>query len=241
MVSHSDRAPKVAERSGTSFLIVDDHALFRRGLALFISSRYPGCTVIEAASVETALAHARRANPPDIVLMDLVMPGHARTEGVARLIDELPGIPLLVLSAYDDVDDIMACMQLGAKGYVSKAASEMVLENAISLVLEGETYVPSSVLAAIRSPRPVRDADDLANVDSESPLHTLTRRQRQTLALLIEGHANKEIARRLGLLESTVKAHVKIVLKKLDAANRTQAALIALRSGWAPPSDFTDA
>jgi two-component system nitrate/nitrite response regulator NarL len=105
----------------------------------------------------------------------------------------------------------------------------------LSLVLAGEVFIPASVVKRLQTGEVRNLPTELASLADENPLRQLSARQRETMALMIEGHSNKEIARKLGLLESTVKAHIKVILRKLNAQNRTQAALIAADLGWPRP------
>lgn len=152
--------------------------------------------------------------------------------GVRRFVDRRPCVPVVILSAHAEPDEIAQCVALGVRGYIRKSASEGVLKNAVSLVLAGEVYMPASAIGRLLAEGDGEAADGLEGLAESNPLRQLTPRQRMTLALMIEGCSNKEIARRLGLLESTVKAQVKVILRKLSAHNRTQAALIAADLGW---------
>lgn len=206
-------------------LIADDHALFRRGLTLLLLQLYPQAEISEATDVAGALALGDRLAQQDIILLDLTMPGMDGLVGLDRLRQAAPAARIVMLSASADLDAIRRAIAAGARGYVLKSGSDETLRHALSLVLAGEVYVPPVVLAEMDRPR------GGSELPADSPLRTLTERQRDTLELLVLGLSNKEIARQLGLLESTVKAHLKVILKKLGAANRTQAALLATQMG----------
>lgn len=206
-------------------LIADDHALFRRGLGLLLRQLYPDAELAEATDVASALALGERLAQSDVVLLDLTMPGMDGLAGLERLRQAAPAARIVMLSASADLDSIRGAMAAGARGYVLKSGSDETLRHALSLVMAGEIYVPPVVLAELDRP-----AGGL-ELPADSPLRSLTERQRETLQLLVQGLSNKEIARQLGLLESTVKAHLKVILKKLGAANRTQAALMATQFG----------
>lgn len=212
-------------------LIVDDHQLFRSGLVLLLSKIYEDVTVSEAVDPETALARIAAEPAFDLVLLDVAMPGMEELEGLQRIIDRMPSVPVVMLSAVEDSDQVFRAIGMGARGYILKASSEKVLQHAISLAMSGETYIPSGVFVADGGRlRPTGDALIHA-APVTGPLAVLTDRQRDVLACMMDGSPNKEIARELGLLESTVKAHVKAILKKLGAANRTQASMIATECG----------
>lgn len=217
-------------------LIADDHTLVRRGLHLLLAKLYPEVEVLEAADADAALAAAEAAPQLDLVLCDLAMPGMEQLKGLEALRRRLPDVPVVILSAISNPEDIVRTIERGARGYVLKSASDDTFRHALSLVLSGEIYLPSEAFLD-RDRRWVggRGAP-AAEFAASNPLSSLTERQRDVLTLMMTGQSNKEIARNLGLLESTVKAHVKIILSKLDAANRTQASMIAAELGW-PPAD----
>ena len=232
---HNDAAGAAPARPkgphSVRILIADDHALFRKGLTLLLSQLYPNAQVVGAADADEAFTLLSGDAPFDLLLLDLSMPGMPGIGGIKRFVTSAPQTPVVILSAYCDAASVIRSIDMGARGYILKSATDEVFKNAVSLVLSGETYIPSVVIASVdKTNQLVPDA--LRNLGAENPLRTLTRRQRDTLALVMEGQSNKEIARSLGLLESTVKAHVKVILHKLKAANRTQAAMIATELGW---------
>jgi DNA-binding NarL/FixJ family response regulator len=144
-----------------------------------------------------------------------------------------------MLSAHTEPEEIARVVGMGARGYIPKSSDEEVLRHAISLVLSHNVYVPPSVLSAVADTAGGPDsmhAHPPARPPPANPLDLLTPRQRATLNLIMLGQSNKEIARNLNLLESTVKAHVRVILQKLKASNRTQAARIAAELGWSPTS-----
>lgn len=216
-------------------LIADDHTLVRRGIHLLLSKLYPEVEVVEAADANGALAAADAAPEFDLVLCDLAMPGMEQLRGLQALHRRLPEVPLVILSAISNPDDIVRTIELGARGYVLKSASDDTFRHALSLVLSGEIYLPSEAFLDRQQRWIGSRGPGGAEFAASNPLSSLTERQRDVLTLMMTGQSNKEIARNLGLLESTVKAHVKIILSKLDAANRTQAAMIAAELGWPPP------
>jgi len=213
-------------------LIADDHILFRSGLKLVICKLFPGATLFDAGDAGEAWEVLNAEDAIDIVFLDLAMPGMNGIAGVRRFVERRPAVPIVILSAHAEPEEIIECMALGVRGYIPKSASEGVLQNAVSLVLAGELYAPARAINHILSDGGGGDLGELGGLPESNPLRHLTSRQRNTLALMIEGRSNKEIARNLNLLESTVKAHVKVILRKLSAQNRTQAALIAADLGW---------
>jgi two-component system nitrate/nitrite response regulator NarL len=209
-------------------LIVDDHALVLHGFALSVLEMFPEAEVLEANSLEGALAAARRNPDLSLVLFDLHLDSDDGLTGVRRMIEALDGVPLIVISASDESADVIDSVRAGAKGYILKSGSSALLEHAISLVLSGETYVPlpRTVLVSAIAAEPERPTNHM--------LDRLTDRQRDVFQLLLAGHSNKEIARSLGVLEGTVKVHVRAIMQKLGVKNRTQVAVAAARAGCFP-------
>ena len=211
-------------------LIFDRTTLVRRGLALVLARLYPDAQIDEAASQDEALARIDEGEDYDLVLCDPAGPD--RMVDLRTLIARLPAAtPLVVLSQAVEPELVVAAIELGARGYVGKSTSVDSFGWALSLVLAGETYLPPDAFLderrLWRSPR--HGGNGFAD---DNPLARLTRRQLDVLALMIAGQSNKEIARNLGLLESTVKAHLKTIFGRLKAANRTQAAITARELGW---------
>ena len=207
------------------FLVVDDHPLVRHGFALSVGEIHPDAQVLEAGSLDEAMAIADRTPDLTLVLFDLNLGDRSGRDGVRRMVEILGSRPLLVISGSDEVADIVDSVRLGARGYILKTSSTAVLEHAISLALTGETFLPlpRAVLSgnvAVEAARP-----------SGQILDRLTDRQRDVFQLLLAGHSNKEIARELGVLEGTVKVHVRAIMQKLGVRNRTQVAVVAARSG----------
>lgn len=221
-------------------LVADDHQLFRSGLSLLLSNIYDDVMVAEAVDIDSAIALVDSERAFDLVLLDVAMPGMEGMKGLRLIIERVSGIPVVMLSAIENSEDVFRAIRMGARGYILKSSSEHVLEHAISLAMSGETYIPSGIFmdsqGQLVSPGSVARTD----YDPGNPLSQLTARQRDVLACMMGGSPNKEIARELGLLESTVKAHVKAVLKKLGAANRTQASMIASRHGLEPEGGKID-
>ncbi|KAA0678134.1 MULTISPECIES: response regulator transcription factor [Alphaproteobacteria] len=210
------------------FLVVDDHPLVRHGFALSVGEIHPDAQVLEAGSLDEAMAIADRTPDLTLVLFDLNLGDRSGRDGVRRMVEVLGNRPLLVISGSDEVADIVDSVRLGARGYILKTSSTAVLEHAISLALTGETFLPL--------PRAVLSGNVAAEVARPSGqiLDRLTDRQRDVFQLLLAGHSNKEIARELGVLEGTVKVHVRAIMQKLGVRNRTQVAVVAARSGCFP-------
>jgi two-component system, NarL family, response regulator LiaR len=200
-------------------LIADDHAVVRQGLRTFLDLQEDIEVVGEAADGEQAVAQAERLEP-DVVLVDLVMPRMDGVETIRRLHELVPGARAVVLSSFIDEDRLFPVVRAGAAGYLLKDIEPGELVDAIRTVHGGGALLHPRVAARL-----------LAEVAGDP----LTPREREVLALIGRGMANKVIARELGLAEKTVKAHVSSILGKLGVADRTQAALYAVREGLARP------
>lgn len=196
-------------------LLVDDHPVVRDGLASMIKTQSNLAVVGEAADGAAAVA-AYSSLRPDVVMLDLRMPGMDGFEAAERILAADPGAQVLVMTTYDGDEDIFRCLRLGAKGYLLKDAPAPEILTAIRVVGRGGQY--TSHLVAAKAVRRMSQA-------------ALTRRELDVLARIAEGRSNKDIADRLGLTEGTVKTHVKAILAKLDAMSRTDAVAIAARRG----------
>jgi DNA-binding NarL/FixJ family response regulator len=201
-------------------LIADDHPLVRDALARTLRCVQPDAEVLEAVDYASAL-RVLQAESPAIALVDLHMPGMNRVDGVRRLRLLCPAVPLVVASGEDDPAVIRAALAAGAVGFLPKAESPDVLQQALRLVLGGGTYTPPQALADLQpgAPAPRPDASGL------------TPRQMDVLRCLMHGQPNKLIARELGLTEGTVKIHIAAILRVLQARNRTEAVVVARNLG----------
>ena len=204
-------------------LLVDDHLVVRRGLRAFLQLQPDIEVVGEAGGGEAAVA-AAAAGRPDVVLMDLLMPDGDGIAAIRALADAAPGARVLVLSSFGDDERVFAAMQAGAAGYLLKDVEPDALANAIREVHRGRPALHPDVAALL-----MRRAADPAGAAVEQ----LTPREREVLQLVVEGYANKQIARRLRITEKTVKTHVSSILQKLGVPDRTAAAVLAIRQGLA--------
>jgi DNA-binding NarL/FixJ family response regulator len=204
-------------------LIADDHPMVRDALARTVRELDATTEVLQAGDFESLLRLAldARADPPDLALLDLNMPGMNGVAGLRRLREQLPTLPIVVASGQDDALTIRSVLAAGAAGFVPKSERVEVLLNALRLVLAGGVYVPARSLDA-----PAQVAPSPA-----AAVALLTPRQRDVLRALSRGQPNKLIARELGLTEGTVKIHIAAILRALQARNRTEAVVRARELG----------
>jgi len=204
-------------------LVADDHAVVRQGLRTFLALQAEIEVVGEAADGEEAAAAAERLQP-DVALMDLVMPRLGGIEAIRRIRELSPSTRVIVLTSFVDEDRMIPAVRAGAAGYLLKDVQPQELVRAIRTVHDGEALLHPAVVARLME-EVARDGDrpDAAAL--------LTDREREVLALIARGHANKLIALDLGVSEKTVKTHVSNILAKLGVHDRTQAALYAVREG----------
>lgn len=219
-----------------NILIVDDHPLIREGLANVLAELDRDASVSEAASAEEAVSAFGDRAPLSLVLLDLGLPGAHGMSLLEQLRSARPEVPVVVLSANDRRDVVLAAIDNGAMGFISKRSPTPVLVNALRLVLAGGVYLPPQVIGGA-APAQVPSATGVAASQlSAAPPATatasaprtladlgLTDRQAEVLALIVQGKPNKLICRHLDLAEGTVKTHISAILRALDVANRTQA------------------
>lgn len=212
----------MAERAGViRVLLVDDHQVVRRGLRTFLEIQDDIEVVGEAADGAQGVARAEELRP-DIILMDVKMPGSDGVEALRRLRELGNPARVLVVTSYVEQRTVIPALRAGAAGYVHKDIDPGALAVAIRAVHAGHVLLQPDIAGALL-------AGEHGGGNGRGA--TLTEREREVLALIARGRANREIARRLVLSEKTVKTHVSNILMKLDLADRTQAALWAVRHG----------
>ncbi len=198
-----------------TFLVADDHPLFREAVTHTLESELAGSDVLEAAS-RTALERVLQEQADiDLVLLDLAMPGAIGFSSLLWLRSEYPQLPILVISSSDSPRVVRRAQQFGAAGFVSKAAPAGILGKAVRSVLEGGVW--------FETPRAQPSEHD---AELRARLAQLTPQQFRVLMLIADGLFNKQIAERLDLAENTVKIHVTAILSKLACRSRTQAAVL---------------
>jgi len=204
-----------------SFIIADDHPLFRGALRQAVERGFPGIDIKEAGSVDEVSRVIDETPETDLILLDLTMPGVRGFSGLVLLRAQYPGVPVIVVSASEDPPVIRRCLELGASGFIPKTTPTDNMVEAISTVLAGDVFTPPDL---------VLDVDDEAEEAAVARrLATLTPQQVRVLMMLSEGLLNKQIAYELSVSEATVKAHVSAILQKLGVDSRTQAVIAASR------------
>jgi DNA-binding NarL/FixJ family response regulator len=210
--------------SSFKVLLVDDHALFREGVALLLRRLEPDAQIVEAGSLAEAQARLKSGGEFDLVLLDLGLPDAEGLSAIGALQAMEPGVPLVVLSANDDRAAVLQAIEEGAMGYVTKHSASAVMLEALKTVLQGGVALPPSAFLR-ESPGgcsgPADGAGDLG----------LTDRQLEVLRLILQGMAAKQIASALDISPSTVKAHTAAVLRALNVTTRTQVVVEASRRG----------
>ncbi|HVV40009.1 MAG TPA: response regulator transcription factor [Nitrobacter sp.] len=207
--------------TNTRLVIADDHPLFRDALRQAVAGVMVSARIDEAGSFEELMTLLERDSDVDLVLLDLAMPGVSGFSGLIYLRAQYSAIPVVVVSASDDVATIRRSLDFGASGFIPKRFGLEALRTAILKVMDGDVWIPPDVdLSAAGDPEMTRLRDRLV---------TLTPQQVRVLMMLSEGLLNKQIAYELGVSEATIKAHVSAILQKLGVESRTQAVIAAAR------------
>jgi len=195
-------------------LIVDDHEVVREGLRLSLS-RAPNIRVVGEASDGASAVELAERRKPDVVIMDVRMPGMDGLEATKLLAERAPDSKVLIFTAFSERSLLTRGLESGAKGYILKEAPHQTLVRAIEKVAQGEGYVDPALMPAFLTGK---DSGDM-----------LTTREREILQLLADGLSNADVAGKLFISQETVKSHVRHILTKLEADTRTHAVAIALR------------
>lgn len=207
-----------------TILLADDHPLFRDALQLAVQDalRDEQHRIVHAQDLAEALDYMQRDEEVDLALVDLKMPGMGGFSGLIELRNRHPSVPVAVVSATDDRVVVREAMTYGICGYIPKSLGRGQIGQAVRMLLDGESFVPDQALDATGE-----SADDRARLDAANRLASLTPQQLRVLKLVAEGKPNKIIAYELDIGETTVKAHITSILRKLGVYSRTQAVLIA--------------
>ncbi len=204
-----------------NILIVDDHPLFRHALIQAVRYSLPQAQIHETAAVNEFYERLENGPEPDLVLLDLNLPGASGFSALVHVRAQYPSLPIIVVSAHEEVSIIQRSIAHGAMGYIPKSAHPSHIGEAIREVLEGEIWLPPNLPAASMNFDP-RAADETALAER---IQSLTPQQFRVLMMVAEGLLNKQIAYELDVSEATIKAHVTAIFRKLGVQNRTQAVL----------------
>jgi two-component system, NarL family, nitrate/nitrite response regulator NarL len=210
-------------------LLVDDHSLFRSGIKSLLESQEEFEVIGEASDGLEGVKRAKQLKP-DLVLMDLHMPGTSGLEALHMLSEDLPDTKVLMLTVSEDGQDLMQALQSGARGYLLKNIEIDFLVESIHKAMNGESVMSpqmsATLIDAVREP--------VVKVEPDKQAIKLTPRESEIIGMLASGESNKSIARTLNLAESTVKIHVQGILRKLNISSRVQAAVYASEHGLIP-------
>ena len=208
-------------------LVVDDHSVFRTGLMQLLKTLDDEVEILEANRFDEA-ERMVKANPNiDLITVDLVMPDSEPFTGLGALRSAAPQIPVVVLSVIEQRRDVIRAIELGAMGYIPKAATADEIVTGLQQVLDGNIYVPRALLSQGEAARSSAAASPSATADNRRLVAALTQRQKEVFELLAQGKSNPEIARELGVSAHTVRIHISAILRALGVSNRTQAAVLA--------------
>lgn len=208
-------------------LVADDHPLYREAVRLRLERLLTDCTVVEAGSLDQVLAVTRTvpARSFDLILLDIHLSDADPEGAVQSVIAAAPDTPLLLMSGSASPKLVKRAIARGARGFVPKTMASELFATAISMVLGGGSYLPIEILQDAAAPQAPATSPPEQRFED-----ILTARERQVLVLVATGASNKEIGRELGLAEVTVKLHVRQILRKIGARNRSEAASIATRA-----------
>ncbi len=212
--------------------IVDDHFFFRQGVRDVLNAESDIRVVAESGDGQEAL-EMLKAVKPDVVLMDVNLP-HLNGLQVTQLLkNDYPEVNVIILTAYDDEEQIYRAIRIGASAYFPKDIAPAQLLDTLRVVAEGYYVISNKRMTPAQTEQWLLELYRRYGISPEDATFSpLTNREMEILELIIEGLSNKEIARRLGISQQTVKNHVTSVLSKLNRSDRTQAAIYALRHGW---------
>lgn len=203
----------------STFLIADDHPLFREALQAALAPFFDDLRVIEADSLQNTLKAIKNHSDIDLILLDLNMPGAENYYGLTSVLENSPDTPILVVSASDNLESVNVVMHYGAKGFIPKSYSSRKMAHAIMSVLEGSKFIPEKYIDSIGIHKP----DMLQSIEC---VRDLTPKQLRVLKCLKQGKMNKQIADELFVTEATVKAHISAIFKKFNVTSRTQVVLL---------------
>ncbi|WP_394249141.1 response regulator [Vibrio profundi] len=198
-----------------TIIIADDHPLFRNALFQSVHMAISGANLLEADSLDALLSLLKKEDEPDLLLLDLKMPGANGMSGLIQLRAEYPDLPIVVISASEDASVVTQVKSHGAFGFIPKSSDMRELISALNQVLDGDPFFPEGLIT-----------NNAACTDLAEKIATLTPQQYKVLGMLSDGLLNKQIAYELNVSEATIKAHMTAIFRKLDVKNRTQAVIL---------------
>jgi DNA-binding NarL/FixJ family response regulator len=240
----------VGQTAPINVLVVDDHPMFRQAVHMALRHAPEPVQVNEVSCFDEALAWLAQADPVELALLDYHLPDVHGYEGLLALIERLPEVPVVVMSAQANLEVMAQCIELGAAGFIPKTLAAHEFAAAVQYVAQGGTYLPKTAMQGLAqrqlkptTAQPAINEQTHRNAPSAYRLtpnqsnypQGLTDRQIEVLDLLLQGCSNKIICRRLRLAEGTVKVHIGAVFRALGVHNRTQAVLAAVKRGITAP------
>lgn len=219
----------------TRIVLIDDHRLFREGVRRILDM-VDDFQVVDEGDDGKEVEAIVKVHEPDVVLMDINMPGINGVEATRRLMEISPETKVIILSIHDDENYVTHALKSGASGYLLKEMDSDSLVEAVRVVSDGGAYIhPKVTHNLINEFRRLANGGDqtgLSNMEYRKPLHILTRRECEVLQLLTDGKSNRAIGEALYISEKTVKNHVSNILQKINVEDRTQAVVEAIKNGW---------
>ena len=219
----------------TKIIIIDDHQLFREGVKRILDFE-DTFEVVAEGDDGTDVVNLYAKNQPDVVLMDINMPGKNGVEATADLVAEFPDAKVMVLSIHDDESYVTHALKSGALGYMLKEMDADEIVDAIKVVSNGGSYlhpkVTKNLVAEFRRLSEHENKGNFHQSEIRRPFHLLTKRECEVLQLLTDGQSNRAIGETLYISEKTVKNHVSSILQKMNVNDRTQAVVTAIKNGW---------
>lgn len=211
-------------------IVADDHALFRDALVHYIERAESDAEIVQVSDLHGVIDGVEGGFQPDLILLDLRMPGMNGIAGLKTIRQTYPDIPVVLLSGLAETAEVQDAMRLGARGYFPKTMSGKMMMQGMRRIIAGEEFIPVDYNTQKMMPSYYGEPRS-ETISASPPPVDLTRREREVLGFLLRGASNKEIARALDVQVVTVKLHVRGLCRKLGAANRTQAALKAQKIG----------
>ncbi|RSK37060.1 response regulator [Bhargavaea beijingensis] len=219
----------------TNIIIIDDHQLFREGVKRILDFEETFNVVAEGSDGEEVIGLYEQ-HRPDVVLMDINMPGKSGIEATGELMAAHPEAKIIILSIHDDESYVTHAMKTGALGYMLKEMDADAIVQAIKVVAAGGSYlhpkVTKNLVAEFRRLSAKEHLGSFHQAEIRRPYHLLTKRECEVLQLLTDGQSNRAIGESLYISEKTVKNHVSSILQKMNVNDRTQAVVTAIKNGW---------